>query len=346
MCRLFRVLLTIACVCLVPIAAAAQGAIAGTARDATGGVLPGVTVEVASPALIEKTRNAVTDATGQYRIVNLRPGIYSVTFSLEGFSTVRREGVELTADFTAPVSAELRIGRMEESVTVSGAAPVVDVQNVLQQKVVTRELLEAVPSGKTWYQLMSTFMPGAVTASNALSPIDVGGMAGEAHGGATFHGASTLEQVQLLDGMRINSLDINGATSPYAISTGIYEDVNIATDGLQAESRTGGIQANVIPRSGGNAVRGQFIGNFANDSLQGNNLTDRLIARGVSASKDLRKVWDAGPSLGGPLAQDKVWFFGSFRHWGNQQFARGIYYPVDPTDLVRVEDRSRQAYQR
>ena len=124
---------------LLPAAAWAQSAsgIAGIVRDTTGAVLPGVTVEAASPALIEKIRTVVTDDQGLYRIIDLRPGTYTVTFTLPGFSTVKREGIELTASFTATVNADLRVGDLEETITVSGQSPVVDVQNVVQQRVMT-----------------------------------------------------------------------------------------------------------------------------------------------------------------------------------------------------------------
>jgi len=129
------------------VSAQQAAAIAGVVRDTSGAVLPGVTVEAASPVLIEKVRTVVTDAEGRYDIVGLRPGSYVLTFSFTGFSTVRREAIELTAGFTAAVNAELRVGALEETVTVSGASPLVDIQNVQQQKVVSNELLAALPSG-------------------------------------------------------------------------------------------------------------------------------------------------------------------------------------------------------
>src|ERR1700731_1174532 len=147
----FAVVLAVALSALVPGVVSGQqttaGVIAGQVRDATGGVLPGVTVEIASPALIEKVRTVVTDAAGQYRIVDLRPGVYSVTFSLEGFGRLVRDNVQLTSGFTATVNAELKVGNITESITVSGASPVVDVQNVTEQSVLSRSVLEAVPSG-------------------------------------------------------------------------------------------------------------------------------------------------------------------------------------------------------
>ncbi|HZM95537.1 MAG TPA: carboxypeptidase-like regulatory domain-containing protein, partial [Vicinamibacterales bacterium] len=146
--RLVKVLLVLGCVLIPGIATAQSAAIAGVARDSSGAVLPGVTVEVSSPALIEKTRSAVTDDSGQYRVVDLRPGTYSVTFTLQGFNTVKREGVVLDANFTAPVSADMRVGAIEETVTVTGESPIVDVQNTARRETVNRELLDTLPTGR------------------------------------------------------------------------------------------------------------------------------------------------------------------------------------------------------
>lgn len=124
-----RILICAFMLLVIPYSAFAQAVIAGAVKDASGAVLPGVTVEAASPALIEKVRSAVTDSTGQYRIENLRPGTYAVTFSLPGFSTFKREGIELTGSFTATIDAEMRVGQLQETVTVTGASPIVDVQS-------------------------------------------------------------------------------------------------------------------------------------------------------------------------------------------------------------------------
>ena len=126
---------------LLPSAAYAQAAITGVVRDASGGVLPGVTVEAASPALIEKVRSVVTDDTGQYRIVDLRPGTYTVTFALPGFNAVKREGIELSGNFVATVNADLRVGTLEETITVTGESPIVDVQSARTQQIIDRDVL-------------------------------------------------------------------------------------------------------------------------------------------------------------------------------------------------------------
>ena len=159
MCRRpLKLLLVVGCLA-APRMVAAQSAIAGVARDATGAVLPGVTIEVSSPALIEKTRATSTDQAGQYRVVDLRPGTYSVIFTLAGFSTVKREGIVLEANFTAPVNAELRVGALAETVTVSGETPVVDVQNTTRREVVNRELLDTLPTGRD-FQTIGNTLPG------------------------------------------------------------------------------------------------------------------------------------------------------------------------------------------
>src|SRR5262245_10905437 len=160
--------------CLLMLAshARAQSAFVGVVRDTTGAVLPGVTVEASSPVLIEKTKSALTDAQGQYRIVDLRPGTYTVTFTLPGFSTVRREEVQLQADFTSPLNAELKVGSVEETVTVAGQWPGGDVQGAARPQVLNRGELDALPSGRT-IQADGPLMTG-VTFRRA----DVGGRRG------------------------------------------------------------------------------------------------------------------------------------------------------------------------
>src|SRR5262245_43830106 len=158
--RLARLFVAAMCIALVPLAASAQtSTIAGTVRDASGAVLPGVTVEVASPALIEKVRTATTDGSGQYQIVQLRPGTYSVTFTLPGFTVVKRENVELTSDFTATINADLKVGAVEETITVSAESPVVDVQNITTRTVMTRDVLDAIPTGRN-IQAIGIMIPG------------------------------------------------------------------------------------------------------------------------------------------------------------------------------------------
>ncbi len=169
-------------VLLVPAAAFAQAAITGVVKDASGAVLPGVTVEAASPVLIERIRSVVSDETGQYRIVDLRPGTYSVTFSLTGFSTVKREGIELTGTFVATVNADLRVGVLNETVTVTGETPIVDVQSARMQTTMSRDVIASIPTSRNATGIMG-IIPGMATTG------DSGGITGGTGGGASsMHG--------------------------------------------------------------------------------------------------------------------------------------------------------------
>ena len=185
---LLSCVVVIAAVLVIASAASAQSSssIAGVVKDTIGAVLPGVTVEASSPALIEKVRTAVTDGAGQYKIVDLVPGIYTVTFTLTGFNTVKREGIELTAAFTANVNADLRVGSLEETITVTGEAPTVDVQNVTQQSVMTRDVLNAIPAGMKSTGQIGVLIPGVTSTSQ-----DVGGTAFSASASRSTAAAST-----------------------------------------------------------------------------------------------------------------------------------------------------------
>ena len=169
-------------------------------KDTSGAVLPGVTVEVASPALIEKVRTAVTDGAGQYKIVELRAGRPTPSRSRStGFNTVKREGIELTSSFTATVNADLRVGTLEETITVTGETPTVDVQNVVQQRVMTRDIINAVPAGTKSAMVLGVLIPGVTTISQ-----DVGGTI---YGSAAIaiHGSRAQEMQLLHDGMAYNN---------------------------------------------------------------------------------------------------------------------------------------------
>src|SRR3977135_4430638 len=155
--------------CLLPAAAHAQSSLTGIVKDTSGAVLPGVTVEAASPVLIEKTRSAITDSTGAYRLTDLRPGLYTITFSLAGFSIAKREGLELPANFTMTINSELKVGALEETLTVTGSSPTVDAQSTAKAQVLNRDALDSIPTGRT-IQAMGQLITGV-----SLNIPDVGG---------------------------------------------------------------------------------------------------------------------------------------------------------------------------
>ncbi len=219
-------------------AQAQTGIIAGSVKDTTGAVLPGVTVEASSPALIEKVRMATTDGEGQYKIVDLRPGTYSVAFALTGFNTVKRDGVEVSSGFTANVAVEMRVGAMEETITVTGVSSLVDVQNTRQQTVMTRDVIDSIPTGKTAQ--------------------DVGGSVGDKQVALIVHGSRSQEMPLLFDGMRYNNMNgtPGGSHVIWTINTGTVQEYTVEVGALSAEADVSGVRQNVIPKTGGNVFRG------------------------------------------------------------------------------------------
>ena len=299
-------------------AAHAQSAIAGTVRDASGAVLPGVTVETTSPALIEKVRVTTTDAGGQYRVVDLRPGTYSVSFRLPGFTTVVREGIRLEADFTAPMNIELQVGALEETVTVSGASPVVDVQSSHRSEVVTRERLEALPTGRSFVTMANT-LPAVTTGG-----FDVGGSSSMWHGGGMqVHGSDNGDSRNMVDGMVADAMIGNGQCACLYDNEMQTEEIAVTLGGGTAESQLSGVLINRIPKTGGNTFSGDQLITFSNTGMQASNLNDDLRARGIRDPAELHRQYDVNYSLSGPITRDKLWFFFSGRHWGFNKYVLG-----------------------
>ncbi len=321
---------------------ATAGAIAGTVRDATGAVLPGVTVEAASPALIEKVRIAVTDDQGNYKIGELRPGTYSVTFTLPGFSTFKRAGIELTTGFTAPANAEMAVGSLEETVTVTGASPVVDVQNVRTQNVLSRETLDTLPTGKG-IQAFETLTLGT-SSSAARSAFDVGGGKGEAGYAFGVHGTRVGDTRMYQDGMFYSNTRGGGASQRQTNLNQLGVQEIVLQTNVQAESETGGVQINVVPKEGGNSFRLYAIANGTGPALQSANINDEHRAQGVFVTTSVKRIYDLGMGLGGPIAKDKLWFYTAHRWWGAGEYATGIYYNKTPHTRFYTPDETRQAY--
>jgi hypothetical protein len=329
------------------------GSVAGSVKDTSGAVLPGVTVEVASPALIEKTRTAVTDGAGQYTIINLPVGTYSVTFSLTGFNTIRREGIDVAANFTASVNAEMKVGAIAETVTVTGEAPVVDVQSATTVRAVTPAIIRAVPVGGTMYQY-AAINPG-VTLSGGASVVDVGGMSGSnVAAQLSAHGGAPGDEVQMLDGIKVGNMQSNAGRTGYTYSPLLFAQVDVLVSGQMGDSPTLGVQTNAIPRSGSNVFSGTILANGSRPSLQSNNLTTRLQATapdlnqiapwGLTLTSSMKALGQTAGGLGGPIVKDRLWFYAAGFYSTNQSNVAGLYYPVDPSAWVRVSDTSRPAY--
>ena len=319
--------------------AQSAGAIAGVVRDASGGVLPGVTVEAASPALIEKVRTAVSDSAGQYRIVDLPPGTYSVSFTLTGFTVVKRDGIALSAGFTAPVNVELGVGELSETITVSGASPVVDVQNVRQQTVLTREVMDAIPTGKTAFYTLPQTTPGVyIRGTSIRGSFDVGGSSGQDASYTFIHGGWGGDVQVLNEGLPTTIFELS---SPgVASSDAATEETVVGLSGHSAEFETGGVLVNMVPRSGGNAFHSSSYANFNNDSMQWRNVNAAQEAAGVPVKNGSNYVVDFAPTLGGPVKTDRLWFFAAYQM---SRLSRQVtmFYDKDPNDFVFTPDTSR-----
>jgi hypothetical protein len=325
--RVIRVVGVFAWLVVVPTIAFAQAAITGVVRDSSGAVLPGVTVNATSPVLIEQVRTAVSDSTGQYRIVDLRPGTYVVTFELTGFSGLKREGIELSGDFVATVNAELRVGSVQETITVTGESPVVDVQSSQTSRTLSSEAIAGLPSARG-YQSFTVLTPG-INVQGA----DVGGQTGAAFSVFQGHGGRRNEGQVQIDGLSAGWQGMG--VSSYQPEVGAAEEVTFAITGGLGEAGTGGPQMNLVPRQGGNKLGGTVFTGFSGDAWQGSNLSSDQEAAGLRALSEIVKLWDVNFMLGGPIKQDKVWFFWTARHVGNRNTVAGIFLNRNAGDITK-----------
>ena len=326
---------------VVPSAAFAQTSITGVVKDATGGVLPGVTVEASSPVLIEKVRTAVSDSSGQYRIVNLRAGTFTVTFTLPGFGTVKREGIELTGNFVATVNAELKVGTLEETVTVTGETPTVDVQSMRTQTVISNDTISALPAARAYNSLMA-LMPNTVTAAGSASDIQsTPGMV--VFGGAGGRGNEGRLQ---LDGLSIGSAFNGAGVSSYLPDVGNAQEISMVASGGLGEAEVGGPTMNIVPKEGGNRIAGQFYAASTTSGMIGSNYSQELRDRGLTVPGELENIWDLNLGIGGPIVKDRFWYFGGIRDEGSERGVPGMFANLNDGDATKwtyVADTSRPA---
>jgi hypothetical protein len=344
MTKMVRWLMVLTGAILIPSTVQAQATITGTAKDTTGSVLPGVTVEVSSPALIERVRTVVTDATGQYRVVDLRPGLYAVAFTLTGFETLKREGIELSGTFTATVNADLKVGGVAETLTVTGQSPIVDVQSVQREQVLSKEIVDTLPTVRNPFNLAAALVPGMTTTTQ-----DVGGTSSvSGTGQLTFHGSLLADLRMMVNGFSTQNADGGSGSTGYLPNPGATQEVVIDTSGLTAEQEWGGPRLNITPRDGGNTFRGSMFASYSNNHMAGSNFTPALSAAGLRTPNSLKKVYDVNPAFGGPVLRDKLWFFGSWRRNGITNYVANMFVNANsgnPNVWTYVPDLTQPALQ-
>jgi Carboxypeptidase regulatory-like domain len=315
----------------LPVVAFAQASLAGLVQDTSGGVLPGVTVEAASPALIEKARTTTTDANGRYSIPDLRPGAYTITFTLSGFSTFRREGVELTGTAVVTINADMRVGTLEETITVTGETPVVDVQSTTRQAVIDQEVLAAIPNARNPFTT-GVLIPGVRRGGTNVP--DVGGSVVQEVASLEFNGSRQSDQRMMVNGVALSTM-IGGGWGGGAVpnATGMAEFA-IDVSGVDAQAATGGVRINFIPRDGGNRLSGTVFGGFTTEKFASDNFTGSDVqARGLAAPPQIKGNGDFNPGVGGPVARDKVWFFVSGRYLYADNYVPGMFFNANANNL-------------
>ena len=327
-----------AAIVLLPALAHAQS-LAGTARDASGAVLPGVTVEAASPALLEKVRTATTDGTGQYRIENLTPGAYVVTFSLAGFVTVRREAVDVSGAQVITISADMRVGGVQETITVTGETPLVDVHTAARtQKVIDNDVIAALPASRGYGNILAT-VPGiqATGLNSGANPV---------MNFFTARGGRGNEGTVQIDGMNVGSAFNGGGVAGFGYDTANATEIQVTIAGGLGETDRGGPAFNMIPRTGGNNFSGTYFMSYAGEWAQSSNLDDELRSFGINEVPGLIKNYDTNFAIGGPIMRDRLWFFANARMFGSASDVPGLYGNLNagnPNAFTYAPDQSLKA---
>jgi len=305
-----------------PLFAQNLGEIVGVIRDQSGSVVAGVNVEASSPALIEGRRITTSGSSGEYRIVDLRPGDYTVTFTHEGFRTVRRENVRVESSFTVTINADLAVGQTAQEMTVSDAPPLVDVQNSLSQTEMNRATMDAIPTGRDPFAV-GQLIPGVSTATP-----DVGGTGGMQQPTLQVHGSNANDNVFVVDGMQIQHTGFSGNQTGFYYNDSMMQSITYLTSSLPAEAPVGGIQISMLPKDGGNQFHGSVFGSGATQGMQSDNSNATLVAAGLKARNKIDTVYDLNADLGGPILKNRLWFYTTFRRWGANNFLANTFTPA------------------
>jgi hypothetical protein len=336
---MMRTLGVLALLASLPAGAFAQAVIAGAVRDPSGAAVPGVAVETTSNALIENARTTVTDSAGRYRVENLRPGIYHARFSLPGWKTHHVDGVDVSESITAIVDVQLAVGDVTETVSVTASASVVNVQSAQRAVTLTGDVLNALPTARTYNALLA-LVPGVTTSGSDT-------VVGAATISFPIHGGRDTEGRLLLDGLNIGSPPNGNSATSYALDVGQAEQVTFLASGGLGESETAGLVMNIVPKSGGNATRGTVFVSGTGEPLQSDNLTPELHGRGVIAAPPYTKVYDVSAMLGGRIVRDRLWYFVNAHSGGSTRRSTSVYYNRNAGDAQQwryTPDLQRPAY--
>src|SRR6266850_4086234 len=326
--RLSAATILVGTLLLIPTAANAQAVLAGVVHDTSGAVLPGVTVEASSPVLIEKSRTAVTDGTGQYRLTQLPPGIYEVVYTLTGFSVVKRSGVEISGSGVIAINIDLKVGAVAETITVSGETPVVDTQSARHQSVLSNDTISTLPATRTYGALLAA-VPGLQVQGNGTAAITPFMAMFTANGGRANEGR------MMIDGLPVAASFNGGGVSTFIYDTPNADELQVLVSGALGEAENGGPQVNLVPRAGGNTFKGTAFYSGAGKWSTGNNLNDTLIGYGLLQPAGVISSWDVSGSGGGPIKRDKLWFFVNLRKYSTIAPVQGAFANLNAGDATK-----------
>lgn len=290
------------------------GSITGTVTDASGAMLPGVTITISGERLIGGPQNQVSDTTGTYRFDRLVPGSYAVKFELQGFRTVDRPDVRISAGFVATINAKMEVGSVSETITVTGESPTVDVRSNVQQTVMNQEILEGIPTGRDPWSL-AKLIPGVQVAT-----YDVGGTQSMQQSSMSAHGSSTNDVSYNIDGATVNWPGGGGGATMIYYDQGMFEEVNYMTSAIPAEMLAGGVSINMVTKDGGNQWKGNLRYNFSNKDLQSDNFSATKALVPTFLGNPTKKTYDLNLAGGGALVQNRVWVNGTIRKWVVNKF--------------------------
>jgi len=334
----WKILALLTLVVAVPSVALAQATLAGTVKDSSGAVLPGVTVEAASPALIEKTRAAVSDGAGRYRIENLRPGDYTVTFTLSGFATVKRDGVILSGSSVTTIDADMKVGAVAETITVTSETPVVDVVSTTRETTLDNETMRNLPTVRSYSYLLNT-VPGLQTNNNNVNT-------GPVFAIFPIHGGRGVESRLTVDGLNISNPPGGNQPPNFTADIANAQEVTMTTSGGLGEIETAGLTMNIVPKQGGNKVSGLVAASGFSKGMQSDNFTADVKARGATQPTPVYHVYDFNAAVGGPIQKDKLWYFMSVREQGQRQDVQNVFYNQNAgvaSSFIYAPDLSRPA---
>ncbi|HEY2149959.1 MAG TPA: carboxypeptidase regulatory-like domain-containing protein [Vicinamibacterales bacterium] len=305
---------------------ATTGALNGRVVDASAALLPGVTVTATSPAL-QGPRTGVTNEEGTYRFIGLPPGVYTVQYELAAFGVVVREGINIGVGFTASVNVELKLASLQETVTVSGASPVVDVTSTRTATIFESKQLEALPNARDFWSIM------AQTPAMQVQRIDVGGSTAGTQTGYSAYDTKADQHRPMIEGI-VNTEGTSAAGFYY--DYGAFDEVSVGTGTSSAEMPWPGVLSQFVSKSGGNTYHGRLYADYESPNVQSTNIDAAQIALGLKGSaslpaSDLNKMhsyYDLNGDIGGFLKRDTVWWYGSLRSQDIQTLLPN--FPVKP----------------